>query len=430
MALNRQACRERTRCWFPGGAAIFVLASLLAPPAYGQALQIPNTVEPGRDRPVPLPVPPESDFDFRIEAPRRAPVPRAADQLSFSLREIKIVGATRYPPDTLRELYAPLLGREVRPSDVLGVAEAIEAKYRAAGYVLTRAFVPPQRVADGVFTIDVVEGYVSKTDTEGGDAATGDLIKRYLAPVRGARPLEIAPMERALLLANDIPGVAAAGLLKPSPTEPGASDLVVTVVPTVVSGGVALDNRGSKFQGPWAIRGDIAYNGIVGPDQLFGSLATVPNDPIEKIAAQLRYVRPIGADGMTVSFLASGSYGEPGAELTAIELVTDSYAFGPRLHFPVIRSRAENLFLDGGFTWQSATVTTLNQPFSHDNWRVLDAAVSYIESSRSSAPRTTDRRTARGSISPSSPWRRVARSRSRGRSASPSTCSRSTRSTR
>jgi hemolysin activation/secretion protein len=273
-----------------------------------------------------------------------------------------------------------LLGHEVRLADILGVAEAIEAKYRGDGYVLTRAFVPPQRVANGVFTINVVEGFVSKTETEGADPAMDDLIKRYLAPVRDARPLEIGAMERALLIANDIPGVAAAGLLKPSPTEPGASDLVVTVVPTVVTGGLALDNRGSKFQGPWGVRGDVAYNGILGPDQLFGSLATVPNDPLEKIVAQLRYVRPIGSDGMTASFLAGGSYSEPGAELTAIELVTSSYAFGPRLHFPVIRSRAQNLFLDGGFTWQSATVTALNQPFSHDDWRVLDAAVTYVES--------------------------------------------------
>lgn len=341
--------------------------------------QIPNSVEPGRDRPLPTP-PPDSDFDFSIEAPRRAPVPRAADELTFLVREIRISGATLYPPEALRALYAPLLGREVRLVEILAVAEAIEAKYRRDGYVLTRAFVPPQRVADGVFTISVVEGYVSKTETEGGDPATGDLIKRYLEPVRGARPLDIASMERALLLANDIPGTAASGLLKPSPTEPGASDLVVTVVPTTVAGGIAVDNRGSKFQGPWLVRGDVAYNGILGPDQLFGSLATVPNDPLEKIVAQLRYVRPIGSDGMTASFLASGSYGEPGAELTAIELVTSSYAFGPRLHFPVIRSRAENLFLDGGFTVQSATVTTLNQPFSQDDWRVFDAAATYLQS--------------------------------------------------
>jgi hemolysin activation/secretion protein len=379
MALNRQAGKGRTRCRFAGVALIAVFIALLVPAAYGQVRQIPNSVEPGRDRPLPTPVAPDSDFDFRIEAPRRTPVPRAADELTFLVREIKIVGATLYSPDVLRELYAPLIGHEVHLGEILGVAEAIEAKYRRAGYVLTRAFVPPQRVADGVFTIDVVEGFISTTETEGGDPSTGDLIKRYLAPVSGVRPLDIATMERGLLLANDIPGVAAAGLLKPSPTVPGASDLVVTVVPTVVTGGVALDNRGSKFQGPWQVRGDVAYNGLVGPDQLFGSLATVPDDPLEKIVAQLRYVRPIGADGMTASFLAGGSYGEPGAELTAIELVTNSYAFGPRLHFPVIRSRAENLFLDGGLTVQAATVTALNQPLSHDNWRVLDASITYIQ---------------------------------------------------
>ena len=92
MALNRHACKKRLRCRFGGIALTAVLASTLVSAAYGQVRQIPNSVEPGRDRPLPIPAPPDSDFDFRIEAPKRAPVPRAADELSFLVSEIKIVG--------------------------------------------------------------------------------------------------------------------------------------------------------------------------------------------------------------------------------------------------------------------------------------------------------------------------------------------------
>src|SRR6266481_4900704 len=184
--------------------------------AHGQTVprELPNTVLPGRDQPLPLPIAPDNDFDFSIQAPKRAPVPRAADELTFVLRDITITGTTVYSAETLRPFYEGLIGREVKLADIIAVADAIEAKYREAGYILTRAFVPPQRVANGVFTLSVVEGYVKALDVEGGNAAAQDQVKAYLQPVLAAHPLDIHTMERALLLANDMPGITASGLLR------------------------------------------------------------------------------------------------------------------------------------------------------------------------------------------------------------------------
>ena len=144
---------------------------------------------------------PTGTFDFSIETPRRSPVPRAVDELRFQLREINIVGATVFSPDDLRPLYAGLIGKEVGLSDVLNVAEAIEGRYRERGFIISRAYVPPQRVGNGVFTINVVEGYVSAVALEGGDPGVRDLIQAYIGPVTQSRPLVLEPMERGLLLA-------------------------------------------------------------------------------------------------------------------------------------------------------------------------------------------------------------------------------------
>jgi hemolysin activation/secretion protein len=64
--------------------------------------------------------------------------------------------------------------------------------------------------------------------------------------------------------------------------------------------------------------------------------------------------------------------------LSAISLVTSSYAFGPHLHYPALRSRLQSLYIDAGLSLRAADVTALNQPLSHDNWRTFDASISYI----------------------------------------------------
>lgn len=339
--------------------------------------QLPGAVEPGRLRPLPLP-PAASNFQFSIENTQRSPVPRAVDELHFLLRDIRIVGAKTLPAARFRPLYAGLIGKQVSLSDILDVADRIEDAYRRAGYVLVRAYVPPQRVANGVFTINVVEGYVAAVSVDGGDAATRQRIEAYLRPVLASRPLQATVIERALLLANDLPGVGASGVLRPSPDVPGASDLVVSIAETPVTGGLSLDNRGSPYSGIWTLGGDVAFNSVFGGgDQLVMSLASSP-DSLERIIGQARYRHPVGDDGAFASFIVTVSHGQPGSTLSQLDVLTDSIAVGPRISYPLVRTRAESLQLDAGVTVQDARVSLLGQPFSHDQWRVVDAGVSYL----------------------------------------------------
>jgi hemolysin activation/secretion protein len=349
--------------------------------AYGQAApaphgELPGAVEPGRDRPQPE-TPAQPSFDFTIEAPTRSQIPRAVEELRFTLTDIHIEGAKTLPPENFRPLYQKLIGKLVSVSQILDVADAIEDAYRQKGYVLTHAYVPPQRVKNGVFTIEVVEGYVSTVTVEGADPKTQALVKSYVDPVIDVRPLSLTALERALLLANDVPGVTAAGVLRPAPNTPGASELVVTITETKATGGLSVDNRGSRFQDVWTLGGDAEVNSVaLTGDQLAASYSTSPN-VLEKTSGQVRYRAPIGNNGMTASMIVTVTHGEPGASLAPFDLVTDSLAVGPRLSYPIIRTRAQSLSIDGGFTVQQANVTSLGLPFSHDQWRVTDVALTY-----------------------------------------------------
>jgi hemolysin activation/secretion protein len=317
------------------------------------------------------------EYDFRIEEPRKSPVPRAVDVLTFEVRDIRVVGATAFPPESFRPLIEPVVGKTVRLSDIVGVADQIEAKYHAAGYVLTRAFVPPQSVSDGIFQIDVVEGYVKAVSVEAKDESVRSRIETMLQPIREQRPLEISTMERALLLANELPGVTASGLLRPSPTAPGASDLVVTVTESPYSGIVALDNRGSKFTNMWTLTGYALVNSPVNDGGQAELSVSGSPDFVQRRAYQARYRHPIGDEGLSVSMGGLVSIGAPGASLGPVHITTNTFTIGPRASYPLMVSRSSRLSLDGGFTWQSADVHALGLPFSHDEWRPLDAALTY-----------------------------------------------------
>ncbi len=344
--------------------------------AWAAPLNFPGAVQPGRDRPGPEPLS-ASDFDFRLEAPQRSPVPRAVDEIHFQLTDIRIVGAKSIPAESFRPLYADKLGKDVTLSDILNVADEIEGKYRQAGYLLVRAYVPPQRVKDGVFTINVVEGYVASVSVEGVGADEQGATKLYLDPVLEEKPLELATMERALLLANTIPGVTATGVLKPSATTPGASDLIVSESVPDYTGGVSVNNRGSRFSGVWTVTGSAAANDIFGGDQLAATVTVAP-DSLEQVSGQVAYRRAIGADGLIGSMFVTVTHGEPGSTLSAFNALTDSWAVGPRATYPVLLSRQESLTLDGGFTVQDAKVNVLGTGVSHDQWRVIDLGVSYL----------------------------------------------------
>ena len=289
------------------------------------------------------------------------------------------MGAKALPAAGFRKLYEKLLDKEVGLADILDVADAIEQAYRDAGYLLVRAYVPPQRVRDGIFTINVTEGHVAHVTVQGGFPATVDQVTTYLKNDVGVTPPRDSDIERGLLLANDLPGVTASGVLRPALDVAGASDIVVNIDQPRITGGIAVENRGSRFSGLWTLNGDIQVNSLFGDDQL-GAVLTASPDASEQIAGQLRYRHTVGEDGAVAALVVNAGHGEPGSTLAAFNILTDSWTAGPRLSYPLIRSRAETLALEGGFTVQDAHVNILGVRLSHDRWRVLDLAATWLRS--------------------------------------------------
>ncbi|MGH6980438.1 MAG: ShlB/FhaC/HecB family hemolysin secretion/activation protein [Stellaceae bacterium] len=361
------------RLFRASAAAVMCLASAVA--AQAQNITPSGQIQPGQTRPLPEATPPQ--FDFRIEAPRPSPVPRAVEELSFIIKDIRVTGAKVYGPDAFRALIAPLIGNSVHLSDIIHVADAIEQKYRADGYVLTRAYVPAQSVNNGVFTVSVVEGYIAAVSVTGGGEGERKRVERLLAPVTASRPLKLDVIEDALTRANSGPGASVSGLLRPSPNQPGASDLVATISSERVSVLLSIDNRGAALTDPWTVSADIAIRspfdegGVVLLD-----VAAAPDMAHIRNSESVKYLYPIGDTGLLLTLSGINAHGQPANVAGATDFTSDNQALGARLTYPLITTRQTKLSLDGGFTWQQSFLRELGGLINdQDQWREVDIAL-------------------------------------------------------
>src|SRR5690606_337490 len=86
--------------------------------------------------------------------------------VTIRLAAVRFDGATVVPVDVLDELALPYLDRDSPLSELFGLAEKVTAEYRLRGYVLSRAIVGPQRIEDGIATIQIIEGFVDQVRIE------------------------------------------------------------------------------------------------------------------------------------------------------------------------------------------------------------------------------------------------------------------------
>ena len=74
---------------------------------------------------------------------------RASTKPLFKLRAVSVEGASAIASDVIAETYKSFLGKIVSQADLVAIADAITEPYRASGYSLSRAIIPPQDIKTG-----------------------------------------------------------------------------------------------------------------------------------------------------------------------------------------------------------------------------------------------------------------------------------------
>ena len=298
--------------------------------------------------------------------------------LSLTIKKVVIEGSTVFDQGDFQPIFSKYTGREVPVAVIFQMAAEATAFYRGKGYILSQVIVPPQEVDGGVVRLQVVEGYVDNVVVEGEDGSRRDLVLAMTSKITRSRPLHSDDLERYLLLAGDLAGLQVQGFLSPSSSAPGAATLTVKTTYDRFEAAFQVANYGSEYVGPWTGSFGITENSLLGLHERIGvRLQTAPSVD-ELLFGEIVGSVPIGTEGTTVYGRLSNSASDPGNGLQQFGVTNDSLYVTVGARHPLIRSRRQNLFIDGRFDWVdlNSDSTTFGD-ISDDKLRVLRLTADY-----------------------------------------------------
>lgn len=303
--------------------------------------------------------------------------PAGAETTRFTLNGLSIEGSSVYADAELHAEFSSLLGSEVSLADIYAIADRLTARYRNDGYVISRVIVPAQVAEGGIIRLQAIEGYVSEIDIVGENLVPGSLIHVYANYLLKEDLLTAAKLERYMLLINDLGGINARATVSPAREGLGAARLLIQVDQRHLSGGLSVDNRGSRGLGRQRYTADFQVKSLTSRFDTTNIIySTTGDEELEYLS--ISHAQPIGTQGGNLRLSVSHVRSEP-EELAFIPLNLETESDSGSLTFshPLLRSRTKNLQLRTAATWHNGTTTIFDIRDSRDKVRAIRLGASF-----------------------------------------------------
>jgi hemolysin activation/secretion protein len=343
-------------------AAITLTSLGLILPSQAQAQALPAAGQPSAGGGLPI-------GSVPISGTGAAPTGQASGNAvtRLPIKSFRFTGNSAFTSDALTQQLQLILTPEgVRFDDLNAAVDRITRSYRAAGYIVAKAYLPPQTSADGIIHIHVLEGQHSAPSLKNTSAASAETLNAVVqtALCNAQTPnctgafVHDDSNERALRLLNDIPGVTATATLSPG-KEIGSSTLNLIAKPsTLPTSTVGVDNYGSKATGVYRLNLSSDFNNLRGVgDQLTLS----GNGSGRRLwSGALGYSVMAGSAGTRIgATLGHGQY-LLGDAFTALNAHGSANTLGAYISHPFLRHRERNLSVRATLESKSLTDHILN----------------------------------------------------------------------
>ena len=312
----------------------------------------------------------------QVEAPRlnlETPELSAPTGTATLVREFRFTGNQRIASDVLARALVHYLDKQLDFSQLQLAAAAVAQVYRDAGWVVNVSL-PKQDVTDGVVTFRVVEAIFAGVKIEGPVASRvrpEEVVARIEAQQKVGAPLNADAVDRALLIAGDLPGISVTGDLREGARE-GETELVLMVSnQPLLSGEIGLDNTGARSTGENRVTLSSNLNSPLGLGDQF-SLNVIHTDGSDY--SQLSYSLPVDNYGTRASVnLSELYYRLIGSDFAALNGSGNSTSAGIDLSYPLLRARQENLSANFGLqnkTFHNDAAGVVQSDYSDMVWNI------------------------------------------------------------
>jgi hemolysin activation/secretion protein len=290
------------------------------------------------------------------------------------VKKIVVEGNTLLPPEELQKVLSKYEGKELSFRDMIMLVREITDLYHSHGYLTAYAYLPPQKIKNGVLKVAVVEGKVEKIEVEGNKRYSENFFKAHFEDLLN-KPFNLEAFKRGIINLSDYPFLKAAATLKRGQTL-GSSILVVKVKeekPYKLF--LKYDNYGSKVMEknrlllnfafePRLREGDLfEVKYLVGLDQFI--------DPSELYMLKADYKVPVnyksglkaGAYTVWSGYDADGPYSE-------VELKGKTRIYALYFEYPIINEADLRVKLIPSFVYKDVYEYLLGSRFYKDALRI------------------------------------------------------------
>lgn len=258
----------------------------------------------------------------------------------------RVEGSTVFPAAQLESLLDALVDSERTLDELTAAARQITRFYRHHGYSVARAYLPAQTVQNGEVVIRVLEGRLGRVVINNRSQVADERLTRLIeGQIKPGQLMDTGKVNRALLLAGNLPGVGRVQGALQAGEELGSTQLVVTVPEgrrTLAD--LSLDNTGSRFTGQYRLSGHWQWNNPLRSGDRLDLRATLSDQALAY--AQAQWDTPLGVRGWRVGFQTAFSRYELAEQFAALDAHGDSLTVGLNARYPLVMAVQREVLFD------------------------------------------------------------------------------------
>lgn len=270
------------------------------------------------------------------------------DQTPIWVAKVQIEGNHQIKTELLYDLVHHLENKNNVLADLQLVTDEITHYYKKQGYFLAKAYLPKQKLENGVLIIRILEGQLGKVILNNQSSIQDEIIYRYTSRIPVNQGLQQQQANKTLLLISDVPSVGQIQANLQAGEQIGQTDLVLDILgQKAISGRVGVDNGGSSYTGQYRFSGYLESNGFIGYGEKISAqiLSSDQNLVLGSINAQF----PISGNGLSLGGGYSRTEYELGEQFELLEVKGTSENYNLHFIYPAIRSQKTNLNLKLSF---------------------------------------------------------------------------------